>query len=97
MSFNVVWRSAARDKVATFRLPDQVLVEVYLRAEDLADRPAERLVRIRKPFDGLAYYFSVVDPGNRLAEYHFVLFVRYAADEQTILIVGATCMARFGL
>jgi hypothetical protein len=97
VSFNVVWLPPARDKVVSFRLPDQVFVEVYLRARDLTDRPAERLIRVRKPFDGMAYHYSVADPDNRLAEYRFRLFVRYAADEQTIVIVGATCLARFGV
>lgn len=69
-------------QINAWRLPDPVLVEVYLRLrEDLAYFPALSLERLIAPFDGMAYRFDMVDPSDRLCRHLFVFSVRYAQDE----------------
>jgi hypothetical protein len=84
-----------RARLAAWRLPDEVLVEVFLRAGALADRPADRLERSAAVFDGMILQFAVIDPRNRFAEYRFALRVVYGQDEQTLHIVNGVCEARF--
>jgi hypothetical protein len=78
----------ARRQIAGWRLPDAVLVEVYLRlTEQLPAAPLALLIRAREPFDGMSYPFRLLDPANRLVEHHFTFSVIYAADKETLLVL----------
>jgi len=65
-----------------------MLTEAYLRLQgELAENPAQSLVRTGQPFDGLCFLFSMVDPENRLREHFFAFHVVYSQDEERIIIV----------
>lgn len=63
----------ARREIASWRLPDYLLVEVYLRLSgELANNPKELLQRVQSPFEGMCYRFSLIDPRNRFCEHRFL-------------------------
>ena len=87
MSFRVEFSSLVRSQVAAWKMPDVLLVEVYLRfARDLTSDPAEHLVRTDSPFDGMTYAFSIVDPNNRLHEHRFAFWILYSQDEEKLIV-----------
>ena len=87
MSFRVEFTRHLRQQIISWQLSDFLLVEVYLRLrQDLADQPARVLRRQRRPFDGMCYTFSMVDPENRLREHLFVFHVLYSQDEDRIFV-----------
>jgi hypothetical protein len=96
VSYRVHIPNRVRDRLASWNLPPAVFVDVGLRLEDLGERPADRLVRIEAPFQGLGYWFSVIDPDNRLAEYRFLFHVIYGQDEATLHVVSGACQVAFG-
>jgi hypothetical protein len=95
VKYRIVWPEKMRDKLASWRLPDELLVDVYQRAFELEERPAERLVRYDPAFDGMTLRFSVVDPKNRFAEYRIALLVVYGQDEMSLHIVNGICNISF--
>jgi hypothetical protein len=89
MSFAVRFRRSVRRRIARWNLPDDLLVEVFLRlTEDLSTTPSQLLRRTTAPFDGMAYTFPAVDRSNRVYGYAFIFHVRYGADEQTLWVVS---------
>ncbi len=97
MPFQVELRPLVRRQIASWRLPDFLLVEVHLRIRrELSQNPAQILIRTRQPFDGMCYRFSVIDPENRLREYLFVFHVLYSQDEERLLVVRGGCRWREG-
>ena len=72
-------------------LPDELLVDVYLRLEELKNNPARILRRLRRPVDGMALEFELPVPGNRFVLYDLVFLVRYGDDEQTLHVVRGGC------
>ena len=54
--------------------------------EDLANNPAGLLQRTRHPFDGLVYFFELIDPRNRLCVHSFLFQVVYSQDEQSMIV-----------
>ena len=95
MKYRIVWPQRMRDKVASWRLPDELLVDVYQRVYELEERPAERLARSDPAFDGMTLRFSVVDPTNRFAEYRFAFLVDYGQDEMSLHVVNCVCDVSF--
>lgn len=87
MSYKVVLASALRKRIAKWQLPDSLLVDVYLRLQSLADKPADQLVRLETPFAGMIYAFALIDPADRMTEYRFLFEVRYGQDEQTLHVI----------
>jgi hypothetical protein len=85
VKYRIVWPERLRDKVATWRLPDELLVDVYQSVYELEERPADRLVRFH---DGMTLRFSLVDPTNRFAEYRFAFRVVYGQDEMSLHVVN---------
>jgi hypothetical protein len=89
MAYKVQIRNTIQRRIVAWNLPDPVFVEVLLRLkEDLAENPFERLVRLRSPFEGMVYHFSMVDPTNRLREFTFLFHVEYGQDEETLRVVN---------
>jgi hypothetical protein len=81
-----------------WRLPDPVLVEVHLRLRhELAESPNSVLVRMKVPFDGMGYGFSMIDPENRLCQHLFLFQVFYGQDEESLHVVRAGYRKRVGL
>ena len=75
-------------QIVSWQLPDEVLVEVYLRLrEALPQSPLQFLQREEQPFDGMVYRFSLVDPHNRIVVHYFAFHVLYGQDEETLYIV----------
>jgi hypothetical protein len=67
-----------------------------VRVSRLADKPAGHLVRIREPFDGLAFGFNFIDPTNRLCVHGFLFQILYSQDEETLFVVYGGHSRRFG-
>ncbi|MFO0970486.1 MAG: hypothetical protein U0793_33495 [Gemmataceae bacterium] len=87
MSFKVRVSDSLRRRMIAWSLPDPILVDVYLRLQELRDEPAQKLMRLREPFDGMHYIFSMIDPQDRLTEYRFLFLVRYGQDEESLIVV----------
>src|SRR5438067_683475 len=74
--------------ISGWSLSDFLLVEVHLRInESLPAGAPGNLVRATEPFDGMVYFFEMVDPQNRLANHVFVFHVLFAMDEQTLRVI----------
>lgn len=87
MPYKVVILPHARRQINSWKLPDSVLVEVYLRlGEYLPREPHQALKRTRQPFDGMVYYFRMIDPEDRLCEHFFTFHIWYGQDEETLLV-----------
>jgi hypothetical protein len=87
MSHRVEIPPMIRRKIMSWSLPDEVLVEVYLRlTETLANNPASVLQRTREPSDGMVYFFELIDPQNRLCVHSFLFQIVYSQDEQSVLV-----------
>lgn len=90
MSYRVKVRSSVHRRILKWGLSDIMLVEVLLRLrEDLPANRPELLTRTLKPFDGMTYHFSVVDPENRLCRHTFWFHLVFGQDEETLLVVNA--------
>jgi hypothetical protein len=86
MPYTVVLPPAVNRQIAGLGLPDFVFVEVHLRLATLRDRPADSLVRLTVPFDGMGFGFEMIDPTNRLCVHRFLFPVVYAADEERLVV-----------
>jgi hypothetical protein len=87
VAYKVVVLPHTRQQISSWRLPDEVLVEVYIHLrERLAEQPALKLRRERRSFDGMNYRFTVPDLANRLCEHFFVFQVIYGQDEETLFV-----------
>src|SRR5438128_808342 len=97
MSYAVRIPGPVRKKIASWGLPDALLVEVYLRLTDeLARNPSLHLVRAEEPFDGMVYRFSLIDPENRLCEHFCIFHVLYGQVEATLEVVNFVYLRRVG-
>jgi hypothetical protein len=60
--------------------------------------PANQMVRMSEPFDGMVFAFSFIDPANRLCEHLFAFHIVYsqdAQDEESLHVVQARYLRRF--
>ncbi len=88
MSYTVRFRRTANRQIIRWHLPDEVMVEVFLRLrEDLAVNPASRLVPATFPFNGMMYPLFVPDRSNRLYIYVFTFHIKYSVDEETLWVM----------
>jgi hypothetical protein len=99
MSYRVEVRQSVQRKILSWSLPDPVLVEVHLRLRDerLTHDPWRSLVRTRQPFDGMTYYFSMIDPDNRFCEHFFFFLVQYSQNEETLIVANAGYVRHSGV
>ncbi len=98
MPFRVRFSRLVNPQIAIWQLADAMLVEVHLRLRgSLQENPAQVLSRLRQPFDGLCYHFSMVDPENRLREHAFIFHVLYSQDEEEIIVARGGYLRRDGL
>ncbi len=98
MSYRVRIRKSASAQIASWNLSDSMLVEVHLRLrEQLAQSPTTHLHRVRQPYDGLVYEFSMIDPQNRLCEHFFTFLITYGQDEETLIVTNAGYIRRIGV
>jgi hypothetical protein len=89
MSYRVSVRSSVHRRILKWGLSDSMLVEVFLRLQQELPRNAPQLLqRTTKPFDGMTYRFSLVDPENRLCHHTFWFHLVFAQDEETLLVVN---------
>lgn len=89
MSYRVHVRRTVQRRIVAWGLPDAVFVEVLLRLQErLGRNPPQELVRVRRPFDGMVYGFSMVDPTNRFREFTFLFHVLYGQDEESLQVVN---------
>jgi len=92
MPYRLVFDSElARILRTEWGLSDELLIDVYLRLDQLRTTPARLLRRKLQPVDGMAYEFELTEPGNRLILYSFVFLVRYGDSEETLHIVRGGC------
>jgi hypothetical protein len=96
VAFRIRWATQANRQVNSWQLSDVLLVEVHLRLQQLEQDPARLLVRLRQPFDGMCYRFSLVDPENRLREHRFLFHVVYSQDEERLIVVRGAYQRRDG-
>jgi len=87
VAFRVRFSRLVTAQIAAWQLSDAVLEEVdrHLR-DDLAQDPAQVLIRRTRPFDGMCYIFETPDPDVRGREHTFVFHVLYSQDEEQILV-----------
>ena len=98
MAYRVQLSNLVNRQIASWELSDTMLVEVQLRLrQDLRDNPAQSLIRLLKPFDGMCYLFSMVDPENRLREHFFAFQVLYHSDEERIIVARGGYQRQDGL
>jgi hypothetical protein len=98
MPYRVHIRPAVAKKIAGWALSDYVLVDVYLFLNEvLASDPMRFLRRVPRPFDGMVYEFSLIDPENRLRQHFFVFQVVYAQDEQSLIIANGAYLRSDGM
>jgi hypothetical protein len=91
VAYRVQFSRQINRQLATWNLPDTLLVEVHLRLrQDLGKDPARSLTRLQRPFDGMCYLLDMVDPENRLREHFFIFHVMYRPDEERITVVRGT-------
>src|SRR5947208_1996067 len=89
MSYRVSVRSSIHRRILRWGLSDTILVEVFLRLQQELPRNLPQLLqRTTRPFDGMTYRFSLVDPENRLCEHRFWFHLVFTQDEQTLLVVN---------
>lgn len=89
MSYRVVIEPSARRKLNTLGLPDFLLIEAELRLRnDLTILPAQRLIRVQQPFEGVVYGFDLIDPDNRLCQHALIFWIMYGQDEETLHVVN---------
>jgi len=96
MAFRSKIRRSVRQGIASWGLPDDTLVDVYLRLNETMPQTAPGcLVRVKKPFDGMVYLFTLIDPQNRLCEHLFAFQVLYSQDEETLVVAKGFHLRRF--
>lgn len=86
MPYIVVLPPAVKRQIVGLGLPDTVFVEVHLRVAALRDRPADSLVRVTSPFEGMGLWVEMIDPANRLCVHRFLFPVVYATDEEHLIV-----------
>jgi hypothetical protein len=98
LPFRTRFTPTARRQIASWGLPDSILVDVYLYLNETLPRDPQRyLRRERELFDGMQCRFRLLDPDNRLCEYGFVFHVAYGADEQTLWVTRGGCLRQIGM
>ena len=95
MSYKAVLRASLTRTIQSWVLPDSVFVEVHLRLHRLSKSPAEQLVRVRKPFEGMIFAFDFIDPINRLCEHVFAFKIMYGQDEVRLHVVRGQYVRRY--
>ncbi len=97
MSYRIQIRPTASRQIASWQLPDSVLVEVHLRLnQDLEEQPARVMVPSEEAGGGMLFPFSVIDPDNRLCEHIFAFRVYYGTDEATLFIASGLYRKQVG-
>lgn len=86
MEYRVRVEPAVNRTILSWNLSDTLFVEVHLRMNGIR---LEYLSCIEKPFAGMAFGFSIVDPDNRLREHDFLFQVMFGSDEQTLIVSRA--------
>lgn len=96
MPYRVRVSSRVQNQMLSWNLRPAALVNVRLRLESLSDRPADRLLPAAPPYRGMRLIFHLIDPENRLAEYHLTFNVLYGQDEETLHVINGACGSVFG-
>jgi hypothetical protein len=89
-----------RRQIIGWKLPDGLLVDVYLRLNDELPVSPKALLRNDPSWfggEGMVYGFDLIDPMNRLLVHAFRFQVLYHADEQTLLVTRGAHVAAEGL
>src|SRR4051812_40994343 len=95
MAFRIQLSHLVNRQIVSWQLSDTMLVEIQLRLrQDLRENPAASLIRLREPFDGMCYLFSMVDPENRSSEHLFAFLVLYHSDEERIIVASGRGVGR---
>ena len=80
-----------------------IAIGVVAVADDLDDirlreeLPTARLIRTTEPFDGMIYFFSMVDPINRFCEHTCTFHILFSQDEETLLVINFAYKRSVGL
>lgn len=98
MSFAVVLSERVMRDIRAWKLPDEILVDVFIRLrEQLSREPHFLLSRTHELFDGLTFPMEVIDPHNRLGVYRMFFHVVYGQDEETLHVLRAAMVYSFGM
>jgi hypothetical protein len=96
MAFRSMIRRSVRQGIASWGLTDDTLVDVYRHLNETMPQTAPGcLDRVKKPFDGMVYPFTLIDPQNRLCEHVFAFQVLYSQDEETLVVAKGVHLRRF--
>jgi hypothetical protein len=97
MSYRIQIRPLVTRQIASWQLPDPILVEVYLRLNvDLTEKPTRVLFSSDEAGGGMVFPFSVIDPDNRLCKHTFAFRVYYATDEITLRVTSGLYRKQVG-
>jgi hypothetical protein len=87
MPYAVEIAPRVRRLIRQWPISDTLLVEIYLRLDTLKADPRRLLRATSQVFPGMSFYFSIIDPDNRLCEHEFELQVVYGQDEERLHVV----------
>lgn len=91
MPYRVQFSSLLERQIRDWQLSDAMLIEVHLRLrQDLSNNPAQSLIRLRQPFDGMCHAFEMIDPENRVRQHQFVFLAFYGMDEEHLIVARGT-------
>ena len=97
MSYRIQIRPSTVRQIASWQLPESILVEVHLRLkQDLEELPALVLFPSDDARGGMLFPFSVIDPDNRLCEHTFAFRVYYGTDETTLFVTSGLYRKQVG-
>jgi hypothetical protein len=97
VAYLVQFSPQTQKQLISWQLPDFVLVEVYLRVKEmLGDNPSQVLVPSAEQDGGMLYFFSLVDPENRLVEHIFRFRVYYHPNEEVLTIASGIYRKQVG-
>ena len=88
MSYSVELGEQVARKIAGWNLPSHLQAEILKGLDQLALSPNRLLIRVGPPEDSLQYDLVVREPGDPPRDHLFVFTVRYAADEETLLVTN---------
>jgi len=81
----------AMRQINGWALPDFVFVDVYLQLNEvLPSAPTQLLLPNADERDGMLFYFSIIDPQDRLCEHSFLFRVFFSQDETKLIVASGT-------
>jgi hypothetical protein len=87
MRYAVELKSGTAQKIVGWNLSSHLQREILNGLDALAINPSRLLIRVRAPYDVLQYDLTVREPTAPPRDHLFTFTVRYATDEERLLVV----------